>query len=125
MRNKYYSQKVVTLDGQTFDSKREYKRYCDLLLLEKAGAITELKRQVPFVLIPTQFETVERYSDKTGKRLKDKEVIVERECSYVADFTYKQDGNLVVEDTKGFRTEGYVIKRKLMYLVYGIKIKEM
>ena len=125
MRNKYYSQKVVTLDGQTFDSKREYKRYCELLLLEKAGAITELKRQVPFVLIPTQFETVERYSDKTGKRLKDKEVIVERECSYVADFTYKQDGNLVVEDTKGFRTEGYVIKRKLMYLVYGIKIKEM
>ena len=124
MRNKYYSKKV-TVDGQTFDSKKEYKRYCELLLLEKGGAITELKRQVAFTVIPAQRETIERYSPKTGKRLKDKEVIVERECAYVADFTYKQDGKLVVEDTKGFRTKDYIIKRKLMYLVYGIKIKEI
>ena len=124
MRNKYYSKKV-TIDGQTFDSKKEYKRYCELLLLEKGGAITELKRQVAFTVIPAQRETIERYSPKTGKRLKDKEVIVERECAYVADFTYKQDGKLVVEDTKGFRTKDYIIKRKLMYLVYGIKIKEI
>lgn len=124
MRNKYYSKKV-TIDGQTFDSKKEYRRYCELLLLEKEGAITELKRQVAFTVIPAQRETIERYSHKTGKRLKDKEVIVERECAYVADFTYKQDGKLVVEDTKGFRTKDYIIKRKLMYLFYGIKIKEI
>ena len=124
MRNKYHSKKV-TVDGMTFDSKKEYKRYCELLLMEKSGAITELKRQVAFTVIPAQRETVERYSPITGKKLKDKMVLVERECAYIADFTYKQDGKLVVEDTKGFRTPDYIIKRKLMYLVYGIKIKEI
>jgi hypothetical protein len=80
---------------------------------------------VAFTVIPTQRETIERYSPKTGKRLKDKEVIVERECAYVADFTYKQDGKLVVEDTKGFRTKDYIIKRKLMLWVHGIRIREI
>ena len=122
--SKYHSKKI-TVGGMTFDSKKEAARYKELYFLEKEGKIADLKRQVAFTVIPAQREAIERYSPKTGKRLKDKVVIVERECNYVADFTYKQDGNLVVEDTKGFRTKDYIIKRKLMYLVYGIKIKEI
>ena len=51
--------------------------------------------------------------------------LLEKECSYIADFVYIQNGNLVVEDTKGFRTEAYKIKRKLMLHVHGIRIKEI
>lgn len=75
-----------------------------LRLLERAGKISDLKRQVSFELIPKQ----------NG----------ERACSYIADFTYWQDGQYVVEDCKGYRTEGYKIKRKLMLWVHGIKIHE-
>ena len=114
----------MVVDGIEFHSVKEAKRWRELLLMEKSGAITELKRQVAFTVIPAQRETIERYSPKTGKRLKDKEVIVERECAYIADFTYKQDGKLVVEDTKGYKTPEYKIKRKLLLLVYGIRIKE-
>lgn len=107
---KYHSKKVVTEDG-TFDSKKEFNRFCELSLLERAGEITNLERQQKFVLIPTQ--------KKNGKTL-------ERECSYIADFTYKtKDGALVVEDVKGVRTKDYIIKRKLLLFRYGIRIKEV
>lgn len=120
MRNKYYSKKI-TLNGETFDSKKEYKRYCELALLEKAGHIADLKRQVKFVLIPAQ-----REPDRIGKRggkLKGK--LIERECAYIADFVYTENGETVVEDTKGFRTKDYIIKRKLMLYIHNIKIKEI
>ena len=102
--NKYGAKKVVAPDGQVFDSRKEYNRYCNLRLLERAGKIQHLQRQVKYELVPKQ----------DG----------ERACSYIADFVYLQDGNLVVEDCKGFRTEGYRIKRKLMLWVHGIKLKE-
>ena len=125
MRSKYRSKKV-TVNGITFDSKKEAKRYAELSLLERAGAISDLKRQVKFVLIPAQYETVEQYSEKTGKRLKDKRVLLERECSYIADFVYEdKNGRVVVEDTKGFRTKDYINKRKAMLWVHGVKIKEI
>jgi hypothetical protein len=108
----------------TFDSLKEYRRFCELVLLERAGRIQDLQRQVKFVLIPTQYERFERYSTKTGKRLKDGIRTVEQEVSYIADFVYTQDGKQVVEDSKGFRTADYIIKRKLMLHVHGIKIKE-
>lgn len=120
---KYYSKKV-TRDGMTFDSVKEYKRYCELRLLEKAGAITDLQRQVKFVLIPAQYETFERYGKK-GQKLKDGQRCIEKECSYIADFVYTENGKKVVEDTKGFRTKDYIIKRKLMRWVHGIGIKEV
>lgn len=104
MRNKYGAKKVVSPEGQVFDSRKEYNRWCNLRLLERAGKISDLKRQVPYELIPKQ--------------------VGERACSYIADFQYYQDGNLVVEDCKGYRTEGYRIKRKLMLWVHDIKIKE-
>lgn len=139
--SKYYSRKIER-DGMTFDSLKEYRRFRELDALEKAGQIKDLQRQVPFVLIPAQKETYERYSEKTGKRLQDSCRTVERECTYVADFVYKvpiaakapyiKSGWLeeergyetVVEDTKGFKTKDYIIKRKLMLHVHGIRIRE-
>lgn len=81
-----------------------------MLLLERAGAIQHLRRQVKYELIPSQ-----RIAGK----------VVERACSYVADFVYQQDGQTVVEDTKGFKTPEYIIKRKLMLWVHGIRIREI
>ena len=119
-RSKYKSRKV-TKDGITFDSLKEYRRFCELSLLARAGKVTDLQRQVKFVLIPSQYEP-----DTIGKRGGVKRgKLIERECCYVADFVYTQDGKQVVEDTKGFRTKDYVIKRKLMLYLLGIRIQEV
>jgi hypothetical protein len=111
-----------------YASLKEGRRAAELKLLEKAGQIRQLKEQVSFLLIPAQM-------DKQGKW-------VERACSYVADFVYDElvnDGKLrdgswrtvphwetVVEDVKSppSRTPEYVIKRKLMLKVHGIRIRE-
>ena len=118
--NKYHSKKIVK-DGITFDSLKEYRRYCNLALLEKAGLIQNLQRQVKYILIPAQ-----REPDTVGKRggIK-KGKLIERECAYIADFVYTENGSLIVEDTKGMRTKDYIIKRKLMLWVHGIRIKEV
>ena len=126
-KNKYLNRRITTDGGETFDSQKEYKRYCELSLLQKAGAITDLQRQVKFVLIPAQYETYERYG-KNGKRLKDGQKCVEKECSYYADYTYiDSNGKTVVEDTKSkaTKTTEYIIKRKLMLYIHGIKINEI
>lgn len=117
--SKYHSRKVEK-DGEVFDSVKEYRRFCELSLMEKAGAITDLERQVKYVLLPAQYAPV---LDAKTKKWKDK--CIERECSYYADFVYKENGKRVVEDTKGFRTPEYKIKRKLMYYIHGIQIKEV
>lgn len=116
-----YNAKKVEYNGMTFDSKRELKRYKELELLQEAGEIKNLQRQVKYVLIPTQ-----REPDIIGKRggIK-KGKVIEHECSYTADFVYEEDGDTIVEDSKGFKTKDYSIKRKLMLYVYGIKIKEV
>lgn len=120
-KNKYHSKKIVK-DGQTFDSLKEYRRYCELALLERAGQITDLQRQVKYVLIPAQ-----REPDRIGKRGgKIKGDLIERECSYKADFVYlNAAGEKVVEDAKGIRTHEYIIKRKLMLFIHNIKIIEV
>lgn len=107
--NKYHNKKVC-YNGISFASKKEARRYSELLLLERAGVITDLQMQVPFVLIPSQ-----RINGK----------VVERECKYIADFVYTENGKKVVEDTKGMRTKDYIIKRKLMLYIHGIQIKEV
>ena len=124
MRNKYGNRKV-TIDGQTFDSKKEYNRYRELLLLVKAGKIHDLFRQVKYELVPAQYETYERFSDKTGKRLTDGKRCVEKAVYYIADFVYWEGDQEIVEDTKGVKTEAYIIKRKLMLERHGIKIREV
>ncbi len=100
-----YNAKKTVLDGITFASKKEGKRYQELRLLERAGEIQGLRLQVPYELIPKQ----------KG----------ERACTYYADFVYMEDGKQVVEDTKGVKTPLYVVKRKLMLWVHGIRIREV
>lgn len=126
--NKYKARKI-TRDGVTYDSLKEYRRFCDLSLLQRAGAITDLQRQVPFELIPAQYEEIptgEVYQrgEREGQP-KTKRVCVEQSVSYVADFVYNKDGQKVVEDTKGFKTKDYILKRKMMLYFHGIKIKEV
>ena len=108
MYSKFGSKKVER-DGHKFDSKHEAGRYTELKLLQRAGKITDLRCQVPFLLIPSQYEN--------GK-------CIARECKYIADFTYRENCKFVVEDAKGFKTDVYKIKKKLMLETYGIKIRE-
>lgn len=118
-----YGNNKITIGDNTYDSMKEYRRYLDLLLLEKAGEIEDLRRQVKFVLVPAQ-----REPDTIGKRGGVKKgKLLEREVAYFADFVYKdlKTGELVVEDTKGIRTTEYIIKRKLMLYVHHIKIQEI
>ena len=116
-----YHNKRTTVDGITFDSLKEAKRWNELLLMLKSGAIQDLQRQVRFVLIPAQ-----REPDTVGARGGiHKGKLIERECTYVADFVYKENGQTVVEDTKGFRTKDYLLKRKMLLFFHGIKIKEV
>lgn len=106
--NKYNNIKTITLDGIEHDSKKEAKRWMELCLLQRAGEISDLKRQVPFELIPKQ----------EG----------ERAVKYIADFVYTERGKQVVEDVKSLATrkkESYIIKRKLMLFIHHIRIKEI
>ena len=107
-----YRNRKTTVDGITFDSKLEAKRYIELKLLEKAGQIKDLQMQVRYTLIPSQ---------KLGNR------VVERAVTYVADFVYVdlQSGETVVEDTKGMKTKDYILKRKMMLYFHRIRIKEI
>ena len=112
--NKYRNRKV-TVDGITFDSVKEFSRWKELKLLERAGEIYELKRQVPFVVIPVQ-------KDEKGK-------VIERETKYIADFTYRdrKTNRIVVEDVKSSatKTKEYILKRKLMLYRHGLRIMEV
>lgn len=125
-KSKYYNIKTKTTDGLVFDSHKEARRWEQLLLLQKAGKIVELRRQVKFELIPAQYEYYERYSKK-GERLKDGKRLIERKTEYIADFVYTdaETGETIVEDAKGMRTKEYVLKRKLMLAVHCIKVKEV
>lgn len=121
-----YGNKKVIYDGIKFDSKKEARRYSELKLMEKAGVIDHLELQKSFVLIPAQYEYFPRFG-KNGKMLKAGKKCVEQSCKYKADFYYhdKENKCWVVEDTKGMRTKDYIIKRKLMLHLYGVKIKEV
>lgn len=113
-RSKYHNVKTE-VDGIRFDSKGEAARYKELKLLEKAGAISNLRRQVKYELIPAQWGV------KDGKK-----VCLERGVNYYADFVYlDKDGYTVIEDVKGQRLPEYIIKRKLMLQIYDIEIKEI
>ena len=103
-------------------SKKEAKRAFELEMLAKGGYIEHLQEQVKFELLPSQKE-MQPILQKNGKH-KMLERTVERPVAYIADFVYFENGDLIVEDTKGFRTPDYVIKRKLMLYIHGIKIRE-
>lgn len=99
--NKYRNTKINAPDG-TFDSKYEYEEWCRLKLLERAGIIKNLRRQVQFSLIPTIRTTEETL----------------RGISYFADFVYEENGVMHIVDTKGFETDAYKIKKRLLINQY-------
>jgi hypothetical protein len=95
-----------------YDSKKEYRRALELELKQRQGEISELRKQVRYLLVPAQ-------RDENGK-------LIERAVYYVADFVYKDShGRFIVEDTKGYRTRDYILKRKLMLEVHNIRITEI
>lgn len=103
IRPKYGNRKTV-VDGLTFDSVKEARRWSQLRLLERAGAISGLERQVAYEVIP--------------------KCDGERAAVYIVDFRYKEGDRLVCEDVKGVKTDAYRLKRKLMNWRFGIKIRE-
>ena len=105
MKNKYHS---IAQDG--YASKKEARHAAELKFMQKAGLISELKEQVKFELIPA---------------CKRDDGSMERAASYVADFTYIENNDLVVEDTKGMRLPLYILKRKLLLFMHGITIREI
>jgi hypothetical protein len=110
--SKYRNQKTI-VDGITFDSKKEANRWAELKLLERAGKITFLQRQVSYVLVPKQV--------RDGK-------MIERPVVYKADFAYKdENGEDVVEDVKSpaTKTQVYILKRKLLLWEYGLQVREV
>lgn len=125
-KSKYYNIKTRTSDGLVFDSHKEARRWEELLLLQKAGKIVELRRQVAYELIPAQYETYERFTKK-GVRLKDGRRLLERSVEYKADFVYTdvESGENIVEDAKGVKCKEYIIKRKLMLAIHGIRVREV
>lgn len=105
--SKFHAKKT-TVDGITFDSRKEADRYLTLNAMEKEGLIRNLRRQVRYELVPA--------FDVDGRHY--------RPVFYVADFVYVEDGKEVVEDVKGMRTDVYKIKNKLFARRYGMNIKE-
>lgn len=112
--SKYKNYKIETPDG-IFDSKKELRRWQELKLMQTEGSIKNLRRQVVYELIPKQ-------TNELGK-------IIERKCTYVADFVYEFMGETVVEDVKGYRKGAaysiFTIKRKLMLYVHNIRVVEV
>lgn len=102
-KNSKYHAKKVNVDGIVYDSKKEAKRACVLEQQAKYGLITDLQRQVVFELQP-------RYVNNQGKKI--------RPITYIADFTYKQEGKQIVEDVKGYKTKEYALKKKLFEYKY-------
>jgi hypothetical protein len=98
---KYRSVPTV-VDGKKFPSKKEARRYGELKLLVRAGKISGLRCQVAFNLVVNEIHV----------------------CKYVADFVYFEDEKRIVEDTKGFLTKEYKLKKKLMKACHGIEIRE-
>ena len=102
-RSKYNAVKTI-FDDIKFDSKKEANRYIQLKQMERAGLISNLALQVPFVLI-----------DKSSYG---------RAIKYIADFVYIENGSEIVEDVKGVKTPVYRLKKRMMAERYGISIKE-
>lgn len=124
-QSKYGAEKTV-VDGMTFDSRKEANRWGELCLLERAGEIKNLRRQVEYVLIPEK-----REPPTVGKRGGVKEGrVIQKAVKYKADFVYEdKEGKTIVEDVKGYKGGGayavFVIKKKLMCQVFGIDVREI
>lgn len=125
-RESKYGAKKTVVNGIMFDSAKEANRWGELRLLERAGEIKNLRRQVEYVLIPEK-----REPDTIGKRgdLK-KGRVIQKAVKYRADFVYEsKDCKTIVEDVKGYKGGGayavFSIKKKLMREVFGLEIREI
>lgn len=120
-KGKFNNKKMTTPDGE-FDSKGEWERWLFLKEAEKNGKISDLRRQVKYTLIPTQYRT-----EIVHLKTKDKEVqrVAEREVTYTADFVYEKDGKTVVEDFKGFPNDRWPLKKSMMLYFHGVAIREV
>lgn len=124
-RNKYGNRTFVDQGGIRWDSEKEYYRWVMLRQAEKQGLITSLQRQVVFTLLPavTEEQTVQlKTKTKTVTKT------AQHPVTYRADFVYTKDGQQIVEDVKGsprMLTKEYLIKKKFMRGLFGIKIKEV
>lgn len=117
--NKYNARKVA-VDGIAFDSVREARRYKELKLMQQAGKISDLRLQVPFELVPAQYEhSGEVYTKGMRKGQPKRGKCIEKAVIYKADFVYTENGRQIVEDAKGVPTKDYIIKRKLFKQIYG------
>ena len=133
--NTKLNNKSIVIDGIEFDSQKEGNRYCELKLLQRTGKISDLELQKKYELIPAQYEIVETGEYyKVGERKgqpKTKRVCIEQSVVYIADFVYRQNGQVVVEDVKGYRDPAsatyakFVLKRKMMLWIHSIRIKEI
>lgn len=102
-KKRKYSNKITMLDGMTFDSKKEANYYAELKMLKMAGEIVDIRCQVPFELQPK--------FNHNGKEI--------RAIKYIADFvvTYA-DGKQKVIDVKGYKTDVYTLKMKMLLYKY-------
>lgn len=105
-----FHNKDCDYDGHHFDSLAERDRYVELKLMQEMGVIEGLELQKKYVLVPKG-----RYT--SGKAY--------AEISYIADFVYKYNGEIIVEDVKGYKTDIYRMKKKMMANVYGIEVQEV
>ena len=122
MRTKYGNNKIKNAFG-TYDSELEYARFIFLSNRQKEGEISGLRRQVEYLLIPAQYGTEIRHLKTKDKEVR---VLLERPCSYIADFVYERNGKTIVEDCKGAKaiiTETAKIKKKLLLWVHGIELR--
>lgn len=122
-RNKYGNTKIVSENGDKWDSKREMKRWLVLKDAERSGLITDLRRQVRFELIPA-IKRTEIVQLKT--KTKEVEKTEQQAITYTADFVYTKDGKTVVEDIKpspNMVPKEFMLKAKLFFWKYGFKIR--
>ena len=122
MRPKYGNNKIKNAFG-TYDSELEWSRFVFLSNRQKEGEISGLRRQVEYLLIPAQYGTEIRHLKTKDKEVR---VLLERPCSYIADFVYERNGKTIVEDCKGAKaiiTETAKIKKKLLLWVHGIELR--
>lgn len=96
-RHKYHARRVE-IDNISFASQKEANRYLDLKLAERAGQIKDLKLQPAFILQPN-------FTDRAGNK--------HRAITYRADFQYTENDRVIVEDTKGYETEIWKLKKKM------------
>lgn len=110
-RSKHKNIPVIDPEHGRFDSKWEHACWMNLVVRERAGEITELRRQVRYELVPAQTAPI------SGKKV--------RPSHYVADFVFVEDGRVRVLDAKGQRTDHYKDKWKQMLHVHGIEVEEL